>query len=341
MLLPRIYTRLSLEEREEISRGLAQGYSYRDLGKKLGRARSTVSREVKRCPRSPLGYRAVSAQRKAQRSASKRKLGRRKLLMYKVLQEEIHRGLRNGWSPNQIAKRLMLTYPEDTSMRVSPETIYSYIYILPKGNLKKELILGLRREHQYRRNMHKRRNSPTGKRGHIRDMLSIEERPKEVADRIVPGHWEGDLVLGRHKYSALGTLVERTTRYTLLIPLKTKDAVTVRKCFVKVVNHIPQDLRQTLTYDQGMEMAEHQRFSQETKMQVYFAHPSSPWERGTNENTNGLIRQYFPKGTDFHAVSSKEILRVQNLLNERPRETLRYYTPKEKFNELVALDCGE
>jgi len=226
-------------------------------------------------------------------------------------------------------------------MHISPETIYAYIYVLPRGSLKKELIAGLRREHKYRRTKQTRRGPRKEERGRIAGMLSIEERPAEVADRIVPGHWEGDLIVGKYHQSAIGTLVERTTRFTLLVPLPAKDAGTVRRCFAKAIQRIPEDLRRTLTYDQGVEMMQHKRFSKQTKMQVYFAHPASPWERGTNENTNGLIRQYFPKGTDFRTVTTKQIRHVQNLLNGRPRRTLGYYTPKEKFNELVALEVGD
>lgn len=170
-------------------------------------------------------------------------------------------------------------------------------------------------------------------------MLSIEERPKEVEDRIVPGHWEGDLIMGKYKRTALGTLVERTTRYTLLVPLgKNKSAMDVRRAYAKAMKTIPKELAKTLTYDQGKEMSEHKRFTIDTGIQVYFAHPGSPWERGTNENTNGLIRQYFPKGTEFDKIPTREIKRVQRQLNDRPRAALDFYKPDEKFNEFVALN---
>jgi len=231
-----------------------------------------------------------------------------------------------------------MTYPHDASMRISHEAIYQYIYVLPRGSLKKELIGALRQERKYRRKKGGRKGKPDENRGKIANMLSIEERPKEVEDRIIPGHWEGDLIMGKYKRSALGTLVERTTRYTLMVPLgRKKDAVSVRKAYAKAMRTLPKELAKTLTYDQGKEMSEHKHFTIDTGIQVYFAHPGSPWERGTNENTNGLIRQYFPKGTEFDQVSVQEIKRVQRQLNDRPRAALGFYTPDEKFNELVAL----
>ncbi len=223
-------------------------------------------------------------------------------------------------------------------MSLSHETIYRYIYVLPRGSLKKTLIEGLRQERAYRRKNGKGERAET--RGKIADMLSIEERPKEAADRSIPGHWEGDLIIGKHKRSAMGTLVERTTRYTVIVPLRNgKDAVSVRKAFAKELRLLPQHVTKTLTYDQGKEMSEHKQFTIDTGIQVYFAHPGSPWERGTNENTNGLLRQYFPKGTDFDTISRRTFKKIQDEFNERPRKALNFSTPKEKFNALVALDC--
>lgn len=222
-------------------------------------------------------------------------------------------------------------------MQISHESIYQYLYVLPRGELKRTLLKALRHEHQYRRK--RKKGSPTEEtRGKIAQMLSIEERLAEVADRAVPGHWEGDLILGKYKGSALGTLVERTTRYTILVPLgRKKDAVSVRKAYVRAFQTIPAELKKTLTYDQGKEMSEHQQFTIDSQMQVYFAHPGSPWERGTNENTNGLIRQYFPKGTDFTQLSVQEIKAAQRSLNDRPRAVLDFLKPDEVFNKLVAL----
>lgn len=233
---------------------------------------------------------------------------------------------------------MKMEYPHDEGMRISHEAIYRHIYVLPRGSLKKELIAALRQEHKYRRKKNRDKGKPEENRGKIADMLSIEERPKEVEDRTVPGHWEGDLIMGKYKRTAIGTLVERTTRYTLIVPLTAgKDARSVREAYARALQTIPAELKKTLTYDQGKEMSQHSRFTIDTGIKVYFAHPGSPWERGTNENTNGLIRQYFPKGTEFDKVPTREIKRVQRQLNDRPRAALDFYKPDEVFNKLVAL----
>lgn len=329
------YKRLTSIEREEISRSLAKGNSITEIANELGRHRTTVFREIKRNS-GKSGYRAFSASRRAQDSAGSRRRGKTRLGKNEPLRTYVLRRLNQQWSPWAISKRLKVEYPLDMEMRISHEAIYQFIYVLPRGELKRTLIQALRQEHAYR---HKQKVSkPTETRGKIADMLSIEERPAEVADRTVPGHWEGDLILGKNKQSALGTLVERTTRYTLLVPLgDKKDATTVREAFAKAFCSIPEELKKSLTYDQGKEMSEHQRFTIDTGIQVFFAHPSSPWERGTNENTNGLIRQYFPKGTDFTNVPDSEIERVQLLLNDRPRAVLDFLKPDEVINDLVAL----
>ena len=333
----RIYRRLSGREREEISRGLAIGKPQQEIAAVLGRDPSTISREIKRNS-GKSGYRAFSAGRQAQEAAASRRLGKRRILDHARLRAYILAGLRQRWSPREIVKRMRMEYPYDEDMHISHEAIYQYIYVLPRGSLKQTLITALRQERRYRRKKGGRKGTAYETRGKIADMLSIEERPKEVADRTVPGHWEGDLIMGKHKRTALGTLVERTTRYTLLVPLgKDKDAVSVRKAYARELQSVPKELAKTLTYDQGKEMSEHKTFTIDTGMQVYFAHPASPWERGTNENTNGLIRQYFPKGTEFDKVSSREIKRVQRQLNDRPRAVLHYLKPDEVFNELVAL----
>jgi IS30 family transposase len=223
-------------------------------------------------------------------------------------------------------------------MRISHEAIYEYVYILPRGELKNELVRGMRREHKfrYKRANRKKQDLNTPElRGKNPGMVLIDERPREVEDRALPGHWEGDLILGKFHQSALGTLVERTTRFTILVPLKAKDGASVRKAYERAFKTLPSHLCKTLTYDQGREMVQHKLFTQRTKIQVYFAHPNSPWERGTNENTNGLIRQFFPKGTNFKDVGGAEIRRVEHLLNERPRKILNWYTPKEIFNSLL------
>ena len=332
----RKYQRITDDEREEISRGLAQKNSIRQIAKALGRSPSSIMREIQR-NRGKTGYRALSASRKAKQKASTRKIGKSKIAKLKPLREYVMDKLQQEWSPQEISERMKMEYPLSMEMRISHEAIYRYIYVLPRGELKQTLIKALRQEHKYRRKQ-KRGSKAAEKRGKIAKMLSIEERPVEVADRSVPGHWEGDLILGKYKRSALGTLVERTTRYTILVPLGAeKDAESVRKAYAEAFKTVPTELKKSMIYDQGKEMSEHQRFTIDSGIKVYFAHPGSPWERGTNENTNGLIRQYFPKGTDFTEVSVDQIMLVQRKLNDRPRKALDYYKPDEVFNNLVAL----
>lgn len=324
--------KLSLAEREEISRLLSQGFSYGYIARIIGRHRSTIHREVSRNRVDQRSYRAYHSQLNYQRR--KQATGRyRKLETNHELRATVLEWLRRKWSPNQIAERLKMEYPDSNNMRISPETIYSYIYVFPKENLRKEMIRSLRRQHKRRR----RRKSEDFKetRGRIPFMTSIDERPEEVKDRMIPGHWEGDLIIGAGKTSALGTLTERNTRITLLVRLKDTDAASVRKSFARIIKRIPDDLRLSLTYDQGREMKQHQLLTKETRIKIYFAHKSSPWERGTNENTNGLIRQYFPKSTDFNLVSARQIKNVQNSLNDRPRKCLGYKKPIEVFNQLL------
>ena len=216
-------------------------------------------------------------------------------------------------------------------MQISPESIYSYLYVWPWGELRKIVLKCLRRKHKYRRTYGKGRIKNEA----IQDFISIEQRPKEVADRIIPGHWEGDLLMGHNNASALGVLVERTTRMIFLVRLKNKDAHTVRMAFARKFKHLPPGLKRSLTYDNGQEMAQHKLFTKNTRIQVYFAHPHSPWERGTSENTNDILRQFFPKGINFNKVSLREINKVQNLVNDRPRKTLGFSTPHEVFVNLL------
>ena len=329
------YTRLTNKERESISRGLAQKKTIGEIASGIGRAPSTIVREINRNS-GKSGYRAFSASQRAKTAAASRKRGKSKIAKNEGLRKFVFEKLIAEWSPREISERIKMEYPWDITMQISHEAIYQYIYVLPRGELKQTLIKALRQEHKYRRTQ--KGGKPEENRGRIANMLSIEERPAEVADRTVPGHWEGDLLLGKYKRSALGTLVERTTRYTILVPLgDQKDALSVRKAYAEAFKSVPEELRKTLTYDQGKEMSQHEQFSIDTSIQVFFAHPGSPWERGTNENTNGLIRQYFPKGTDFTQVSVKEIKEVQRKLNDRPRKVLNFYKPDEGFNNLVAL----
>jgi transposase, IS30 family len=327
------FKRLSETEREEISRWLARGKAQADIARALERSPSTISREIRggSCNRST--YRAGKAARRARRQAAARKTGKRKLALNGRLWRYVAGKLRLEWSPDQIAHLLVLEYPTDTTMRITPDTIYTTVYVLPKGALKKELLSCLRRGHKRRR--HRKRADQPKRERKLADMVLIDKRPPAVNERIVPGHWEGDLLIGKNRQSALGSLTERTTRTTILVPLKNRTALEVRQAFVRELKKIPKQMRLTLTYDQGREMAEHQLFAKQTKMQVYFAHPASPWERGTNENTNGLIRQYFPKGTDFSKISRREIKWAQNRLNGRPRKVLDYQTPYEVFNKLL------
>ena len=324
------YFRLTFLEREEISRQIALNTSIRLIAKSLNRSPATVSREIKRSCLNRNYYRAIAGQKYAQQqlfsSSLNRKLDRnielRNFVFYHIVKKH--------WAPEQVAKRLKILYPNDMDMHISHESIYSYLYIYPRNLLKKELISSLRRGHKIRRI-----RKPRQKSGPIQDYLSIEERPSEIAGRIVPGHWEGDLLVGSNNASAIGTLVERTTRLTLMVKLKNRDATTVRKAFAKEFRRLPTGLRQTLTYDQGQEMAHHKLFTKETNITVYFAHPHCPWERGTNENTNALIRQFFPKHTDFSKVSEKKLKEVQELLNDRPRKVHNFYTPNEVFHKLL------
>jgi IS30 family transposase len=323
------YTRLTLFEREEISRGIWARERFIVIARRLGRPTSSISREVW----SRVKYRWCYLAGLAQKQAEEKRRGRRlqKLSRNSRLKDYVYQKLKLKWSPEEIAKRMRLEYPEDKAMRISHETIYQHLYCLPRGELKKELMAGLRQE----RKLRQPRRYAHLKRQKIQDIISISERPQEAVGRTVPGHWEGDLLIGKNRASALGSLVKRTTRLTLLAPLKDKDAFAVRKAFASSFKKVPGQFKKTLTYDRGLEMSQHKLFIEETKIRVYFADPYSPWQRGTNENTNGLIRQYFPKGTDFLTVPALAIRQAEQMLNGRPRKCLGYYTPAEKFYELI------
>lgn len=331
------YRRIADREREEISRGLVNKETMASIAVRLNRPTSAVSREVERNGGIEK-YRAFSAHRRARRRAGGRVRGKSLIVKNGRLRTFVIAHIRERWSPEEISANIKEEYPHDMTMRISHEAIYRYIYVLPRGALKQELIRALRQERKYRRKQGGRKGKPEEMRGKIAYMLSIEERPKEVESRTIPGHWEGDLIMGKYKRTALGTLVERTTRKTFLVPLTAKDAGSVRKAYAKTLRALPKELAKTLTYDQGKEMSGHTQFTIDTGITVYFAHPGSPWERGTNENTNGLIRQYFPKGTEFDKVSVREIKRVERELNGRPRKVLCWKKPDEVFNNLVALN---
>lgn len=326
------YTRLSFHDREEISRGLWRHEQFNEIAFRLGRPTSTISREVARHG-GRRQYRAGAAH-SATYFSCKLKRTVPKIELVPALKDYLLEKLRLQWSPQQISKRLKEEYAHEKIMQISHESIYTYIYILPRGELKKELISHLRQKRKLRENRRGKRAEEN--RGRIPNMLSIEERPTEVADRSVPGHWESDLIMGKANLSAIGTIVERTTRTVILVPLGAKkDATTVRRAFARELKDLPTQMKLSMTHDQGREMIQHQLFTRQTKIKVYFAHPHSPWERGTNENTNGLLRQYFPKGMDLSHVTRKEIKFVQDRLNGRPRKALGYRTPYEKFAELL------
>ena len=312
---------LTLAEREEISRGVAAGESARGIAARLGRAPSTITRELVRHG-GRLRYRAAAADRRAWQRA--RRPQRCKLVLNPGLGELVAAKLERDWSPQQIAGWLKLAFPQDETMRVSHETIYLTLFVQARGALKKELAAHLRRSRSLRRpRVAKRRNRGQGQ---IVDALSIRDRPAEAEDRAIPGHWEGDLLAGAAN-SHVATLVERHSRFLLLVAVEGKDTRTVTNALSKQVGRLPQQLRSSLTWDRGMEMAEHARFTVATDVRVYFCDPQSPWQRGSNENTNGLLRQYLPKRTKFAGYNQDDLDEIARKLNTRPRETLGFKTP--------------
>ena len=321
---------LTISEREEISRDIVAGQSFRAIAASLDRAASTVSREVNRSG-GRRDYRANQADQAAWQRAHRPK--RCKLVQNRALAGIVAKKLQLNWAPEQIAGWLKRTYADDENYRVSHETIYRSLYIQARGALKKELLQHLRRKRAMRRSRH--HTQKTDDHGRITDAVSISERPASVEDRAVPGHWEGDLISGTNN-SHIATLVERRTRYVMLAKLNGKDTETVINALIRQAHKLPKELYKSLTWDRGKEMADHQRFSLATDIAVYFCDPKSPWQRGSNENTNGLLRQYFPKGTDLSVHSQAKLNAVARQLNERPRKTLEYYSPAEKFSECVA-----
>ena len=321
---------LTLAEREEISRAVVAGHSMRSIAVQLGRAPSSISREIKRNGGQEC-YRASQAEESAWDRGRRPKTC--KLAQNRALARIVAGKLQRRWSPQQVAGWLKRTYPDDTSRQVSPETIYRSLFIQARGALKKELVEHLRRSRVMRRSRH--HTQKTDKHGRITDTVSISERPASVEDRAVPGHWEGDLLFGS-KNSQIATLVERRTRYAMLVKVTGKDSETVINALIKHARKLPEELYKSLTWDRGKEMAEHKRFTLATDIQVYFCDPQNPWQRGTNENTNGLLRQYFPKGTDLSDYSQAKLNTVARQLNERPRKTLNFETPAERFHQTVA-----
>jgi IS30 family transposase len=321
---------LRFEEREIISRELSQGRKPRHIAKVLGRHHSTIYDEIERNG-GESHYRAVDAQRRAELNRARPK--DRKIGASPRLHDAINDGLQQKWSPEQISKRLREDHIDDAEMRVSHETIYECLYLQARGELRTELTIALRQGRTRRVN----RSRATVARGKIRDMVNISERPKEAEDRAVPGFWEGDLIIGKGNKSQIATLVDRTTRFVLLVRIPyDRTAERVAALLAKKMQTLPEFLRNSVTWDQGKEMARHADFTIRTGMPVYFCDPHSPWQRGSNENTNGLLRQYFPKGTDLSLHTQDELDKVAAELNGRPRKTLNWRKPSEVFNDLLA-----
>ncbi len=321
---------LTLAEREEISRSLVSGLSIRSIAARLGRAPSTISRELQRNGGSQ-GYRASQADAIAWERARRPKVC--KLMRNRTLARVVAAKLKLQWSPEQIAGWLRHAYAVNKDYLVSHETIYRSLYIQARGALKKELLEHLRRFRTMRRSRH--HTLKTEGRTNIRDAVPISERPATAEDRAIPGHWEGDLLYG-NATSQIATLVERQSRFVMLVKVPSKDSAAVVDALIRHASKLPRELYRSLTWDRGSEMADHHRFSVATDIEVYFCDPHHPWQRGSNENTNGLLRQYFPKGTDLSAYSQAGLDAVARRLNERPRKTLNFDTPAERFNQIVA-----
>lgn len=326
---PRTPHRLSPLEREEISRGLIQGLSFRAIASGLGRAASTVSREVA-LNGGRERYRVTSAERSSKERHRRRRLT--KLMSNPALRRYVETGLEKRWSPQQISAQLHRDHPDEETMRVSHETIYQSLFVQARGSLRKELTRSLRSGRARRRPQTRGSNQ-----GRLTDMVMISERPAEVEDRAVPGHWEGDLMIGRQGKSAIATLVERKSRFVMLARLPDgRDTQSVRDAISKQMLKLPQELRKSLTWDQGKEMSSHAKFTVDTSIAVYFCDPHSPWQRGSNENTNGLLRQYFPKSTDLGHHSQNQLDAVARELNGRPRQTLEWMKPYEVFTAVAS-----
>jgi IS30 family transposase len=322
---------LTLTEREEVSRAVVAGVSIRAIAARIGRAPSTISRELQRNG-GRTQYRAVQADQHAWDQARRPK--HCKLAENRMLANMVTSKLQLQWSPEQVAGWLRQLFPSYEEYHVSHETIYRSLYIQARGVLKKELLEHLRRSRAMRRSRH--HTQKTDNHGRIKDAVSISERPAAAEDRAVPGHWEGDLLFGSHN-SQIATLVERQTRYVMLVKVAGKDTETVVNALIENARRLPHELYKSLTWDRGKEMAAHKRFTLATDIQVYFCDPQNPWQRGSNENTNGLLRQYFPKGLDLSTYSQDKLDEVARRLNERPRKTLDYQTPAQRFDRCVAL----
>ena len=323
------FTRLNLPERIQIEKLSDKGFSASAIAILLGRHKSTISRELKKTHYK--NYLAFNAHIRSVKICSAKNYGRSKISDNKILYDYVVKHLRKRWSPEQISLSLKKKFPNQKDMQASHETIYYFVYLHSKKSLKEELIKQLRQQRKTRGSRHTKAVRDVK----ITDRISIDERPEEVKGREIPGHWEGDLIVGKEHGSYIGTLVERSSRYVILVHLQNKEANTVRKAFEQELAKLPKLMRKSLTYDNGTEMAQHKLLTKSTKMKVYFTHPYSPWERPTNENTNGLLRDYFPKGTDLSIHSKAYLKKVQRELNERPRKVLDVRSPIEVFKELI------
>ena len=331
------YQQLSYVERLEILSGRREGFSLRAIARRLKRDPATVSRELRRNA-SPFNdrYDPCGAFFGALARRSHARCGRRKLRPGTALFTSVAAHLREGWSPLQIAGRLRCMEPDDRRQRVSHESIYLALYALPRGELRRDLLACLRQGHQKRRP----RSRGANRRGFVPDELKIAERPEEIAERLIPGHWEGDFIKGAHNRSAVGTLVERTSRLVMIARMESLDATAAQKGFESLFRQVPEAMRKTLTYDRGTEMARHAELTRNTGVKVYFADPYSPWQRASNENMNGLIRQYLPKGTDLSVYSQDDLDGIAYRLNSRPRKILDFRTPYEVYHELLQNSLG-
>ncbi len=321
------YTRLIYKERKRIRQLLTEHYSIGKIAIALGRSKSTISTEILRRGMTAETYNPSVAQADTN---FRRSLQKREKKITGALEACISLlMLEFRWSPEQISNHLKIVYPNEHELHISPESIYKYVYKSPQRSVFTQVLRSKRKKR-------KSRKSAGMRRGGIKNRVSIHSRPAEVDDRKIPGHWEGDLIIGKGHMSAVGTLVERKTRSVIIVPLEAKDSESVVNAFISELERFPSDLKKSLTYDQGSEMAQHENFTRSTGMQVYFADPGSPWQRGSNENTNGLIREFFPKGTDFSKVTINELKSVEKLLNGRPRKVLGYQTPKQSMEMFLA-----
>lgn len=330
------YRRLTAEEREIIGLMLAADHSDVEIAAVLGRHKSTIGRERRRHANRDGSYRPLTAQRRAEQTARTAHARPRKLSRPGPLCDYVTHGLKQRWSPQEIAYRLPHDHPDDPLMRVSAETIYQSLFVQARGSLNRELTAYLRTQRRRRQPRVRQRANAGSRRGHLVGTISISERPAEAEDRAVPGHWEGDLIVGANNGSAIGTLVERTTRFVMLIHLPgRRTAEEFHQAITPTIAALPQELRRSLTWDNGKEMGMHAQIAIDANIAIYFADPRSPWQRGSNENTNGLLRQYFPKGTSLRRYTPEDLARVARELNGRPRKTLDWRTPAEALNDIL------